>query len=136
MWRLDTDTGSYAIKQLSKDIDLQDDQVIKNYELSERIASRFMAQDIPGVCALSQSDKHLLIIDECGYLVYPWVNAKALGKDEINEDQALIIARLLAKMQLPLKQRFMGLWEIGLIGCFTILIGLSIKQILNKKILE
>jgi thiamine kinase-like enzyme len=98
MWRLDTDKGSYAIKQLSKDIDLQDDQVIKNYELSERIASSFMAQDIPGVCALSQSDKHLWIIDGCGYLVYPWVNAKALGKDEINEDQALIIARLLAKM--------------------------------------
>jgi hypothetical protein len=35
MWRLDTDKGSYAIKQLSKDIDLQDNQVIKNYELPD-----------------------------------------------------------------------------------------------------
>lgn len=98
MWRLDTDKGSYAIKQLSKDIDLQNEQVIKNYELSEQIASNFIAQNIPGVCALSQSDKHLLITDGYGYLVYPWVNAKALDKDEINEGQALIIARLLAKM--------------------------------------
>ena len=32
--------------------------------------------------------------------MYPWVNAKALGNDEINEGQALIIARLLAKMHL------------------------------------
>lgn len=100
MWRLDTDKGSYAIKQLSKDIDLKNEQVIKNYELSEQIASSFMAQNISGVCALSQSDKHLLIIDGCGYLVYPWVNAKVLDKDEINEDQALIIASLLAKMHL------------------------------------
>ncbi len=100
MWRLDTDKGSYAIKQLSKDINLKNEQVIKNYELSEQIASSFMAQNIPGVCALSQSDKHLLIIDGCGYLVYPWVNAKALDKDEVNEGQALIIASLLAKMHL------------------------------------
>jgi thiamine kinase-like enzyme len=100
MWRIDTDKGSYAIKQLSKDIDLQDDQVIKNYELSEQIASSFIMNNIPGVCALSQFDKHLLIIDDCGYLVYPWVNAKPLGQDEVNEDQALIITRLLAKMHL------------------------------------
>ena len=34
MWRLDTDKGSYAIKQLSKDIYLKNERVIKNYELS------------------------------------------------------------------------------------------------------
>lgn len=56
MWRLDTDKSSYAIKQLSKDIDLQNEQVIKNYELSEQIASSFIAQNIPGVCTLLQSD--------------------------------------------------------------------------------
>ncbi len=102
MWRLDTNKGSYAIKQLSKAIDLKNEQVIKNYEMSEQIASRFIAQGIPGVCAISQSQsqKHLFIIDGSGYLVYPWVNAKALGRDEINEDQALIIAPLLAKMHL------------------------------------
>lgn len=102
MWRLDTNKGSYAIKQLSKDIDLKNEQVIKNYEMSEQIASHFIAQGIPGVCAISQSQsqKHLFIVDGAGYLVYPWVNAKALGRDEINEDQALIIARLLAKMHL------------------------------------
>lgn len=42
----------------------------------------------------------VLMTDGYGYLVYPWVNAKALDKNEINEVQALIIARILAKMHL------------------------------------
>lgn len=98
MWRLDTDKGSYAIKQLSKDIDLKNQQIIKNYELSERIASRFVAQGIPGVCAIAQSGKYLFMIDETGFLVYPWVNAKALDQHAVSEPHALKIATILAKM--------------------------------------
>lgn len=98
MWRLDTDKGSYAIKQLSKDIDLNNAQIIKNYELSEQIASRFIAQGIPGVCAITQSGKHLFIIDGSGFLVYPWVNAKALDHHTVSEYHALKIATILAKM--------------------------------------
>mgnify|MGYP000075359191 CR=1 FL=1 len=98
MWRLDTDKGSYAIKQLSKDIDLQNAQIIRNYELSERIASRFVAQGIPGVCAITQSGKHLFMIDGSGFLVYPWVNAKALDGHAVSEHHALKIATILSKM--------------------------------------
>lgn len=53
MWRLDTDKGFFAIKQLSEDIDLKNQQIIKNYELSEGIASRFVARGIPSVCAIA-----------------------------------------------------------------------------------
>ena len=98
MWRLDTDKGSYAIKQLSKDIDLKNQQIIKNYELSEGIASRFVAQGIPGVCAIAQSGKYLFMIDETGFLVYPWVTAKALDQHAVSEPHALKIATILAKM--------------------------------------
>ena len=98
MWRLDTDKGSYAIKQLSKDIDLKNDQVIKNYELSERIASRFVVYGISGVCAIAQSGKYLFMIDGAGFLVYPWVNAKALDQHAVSEPHALKIATHLAKM--------------------------------------
>ena len=93
MWRLDTDKGSYAIKQLSKDIDLKNEQVIKNYELSEKIASR-----IPGICSIVQSIKYLFMIDGTGFLVYPWVNAKALDQHAVSEPHALKIASILAKM--------------------------------------
>ncbi|WP_316355147.1 GNAT family N-acetyltransferase [Candidatus Trichorickettsia mobilis] len=98
MWRLSTDKGSYAIKQLSKDIDLKNDQVIKNYELSERIASRFVVYGISGVCAIAQSGKYLFMIDGAGFLVYPWVNAKALDQHAVSEPHALKIATYLAKM--------------------------------------
>lgn len=98
MWRVDTDKSSYAIKQLSKDIDLTDERVIKRYELSEQIASSFMVHGIPGVCALLQSDKHLFMIDGCGYLAYPWVHAKALDQHAVLENHALKIAEILAKM--------------------------------------
>ncbi len=98
MWRLDTDKGSYAIKQLSKDINLTDERVIKNYELSERIASSFVAHGIPGICAIAQSSKYVFMIDGTGFLVYPWVDAKALDGHAVSEYHALKIATILAKM--------------------------------------
>lgn len=98
MWRLDTDKGSYAIKQLSKNIDLKNERVIKNYELSERIASRFVSHGIPGICAIAQFGKYLFMIDGTGFLVYPWVNARALDQHVVSEPHALKIATILAKM--------------------------------------
>ncbi len=98
MWRLDTDKGSYAIKQLSKDINLKNEQVIKNYELSERIASRFCAIGIPAVPAIENTDQYLFMGDETGFLVYPWVDAKALDQHAVSKHHALKIATILAKM--------------------------------------
>ena len=98
MWRLDTDKGSYAVKQLSKDISLKNEQVIKNYELSEKIASRFVAQGIPGICAIAQSGKYLFMIDETGFLVYPWVDAETLDQHTVSEQHAVKMAAILAKM--------------------------------------
>jgi thiamine kinase-like enzyme len=98
MWRLNTDKASFAIKQLSKDIALTNERVIKSYELSEHIASRFVALGIPAVSAIEKSDNYLLIINGTGFLVYPWVDAKALDKDAISIPQALEVARILSKM--------------------------------------
>ena len=69
MWRLNTNKASFAIKQLSKDIVLTDERVIKNYELSERIASHFVALGVPAVSAIEKSDKYLFIINGTGFLV-------------------------------------------------------------------
>src|SRR5438045_8545975 len=72
MWRFDTEKASYAIKQLSKDIDLTNECVIKNYELSESIASRFLALGIPAVPAFENNGQYLFMENGTGYLVYPW----------------------------------------------------------------
>jgi hypothetical protein len=98
MWRLDTDKGSYASKQLSKDIDLKNERVIKNYEFSEKIASRFSALGIPDVPAIENTGQYLFMIEETGFLVYPWVDAKALDQHAVSEHHALKIATILAKM--------------------------------------
>lgn len=100
MWRLDTDKGSYAIKQLSKDINLKDESVRQNYELTEHIAHKFAALGIPAIPAISQNGEHLLLIDGIGFLVYPWVGAIVLDKDTVSETHALHIAKILAKMHL------------------------------------
>lgn len=98
MWRLDTTKGAYAIKQLSKDINLTDARVINQYELSECTAARFMARGIPAICAIEQFGKYLFVIDKTGYLVYPWVDATALDQHAVSEHHALKIAVILAKM--------------------------------------
>lgn len=98
MWRIDTDKTSYAVKQLSKDINLTDERIVKNYECSERIASGFIVQGIPGVCAIEKSGKYLFMIDDIGFLVYPWVDAKARDQHMVSENHAVKIAAILAKM--------------------------------------
>ncbi|MBI2792844.1 MAG: phosphotransferase [Gammaproteobacteria bacterium] len=98
MWRIDTDKASYAVKQLSKDINLSNEHIVKNYELSEHIASRFVALGIPGVSAIEKSGKYLFMIDGIGFLVYPWIDAKALDQHAVSESHALKMAVVLAKM--------------------------------------
>lgn len=98
MWRLTTEKGSYAIKQLSNNIDLTNSKIIQNYETSEDMAFIFSQNGVPAVSAIKKVDKHLFIIDEVGYLVYPWVEAKALDQHVISEYHALKMAEILAKM--------------------------------------
>ncbi|MDP3269641.1 MAG: aminoglycoside phosphotransferase family protein [Legionella sp.] len=98
MWHLQTDKNIYAVKQLSKDINLSDDHIVENYNLTEHIASQFIQKGIPAVCATEQAGNYLFIIDDVGFLVYPWIVAKALDKDIVSESPALQIAVILARL--------------------------------------
>jgi len=98
MWRVNTGKGSYAIKQLATAIDLESEKLVTKYELSETIAYRFSQQGIPAVSALEKSGKHLVIIDNMGYLVYPWVEGYTLGRNEVSETHAIKIAETIAKL--------------------------------------
>jgi len=49
MWRVNTEMGSYAIKQLAPSIDLTNEKMVTKYELSETIAYQFSQQGIPAV---------------------------------------------------------------------------------------
>jgi Ser/Thr protein kinase RdoA (MazF antagonist) len=52
----------------------------------------------PAVSALEKSGKHLIIIENTGYLVYPWVEGHTLGRNEISEVHAIKIAEVVAKL--------------------------------------
>ncbi len=98
MWRADTNNGSYAIKELSSNIDLKNIAVLNNYELTENIAFRFARQGIPAVSALEQAGKHLVEIEKTFFLVYPWIDAHARTNDTLTEKHVVKIAKILAVM--------------------------------------
>ena len=98
MWRVNTETRSYAIKQLAPVVDITSERMTAKYELSEMIADRFKQQGIKAVSAIEKSGKHLIIIENTGYLVYPWVEGYTLGRHEISEPHALKIAEVIAKL--------------------------------------
>lgn len=98
MWKVQTDTGRYAVKQLSSHINWRDEGIHNNYELTEKIAERFAKQGIPAIVALQAQGKHLLEIEDRYFLVYPWVDAKSLDSTVISESHALKIVQVLAKI--------------------------------------
>ena len=100
MWRVNTDKGSYAIKQLAPDVDLKNERMISKYELSESIAYQFTQFGVPAVSALEKSGKHLIITENTGYLVYPWVEGHTLGRNEVSEAHAIKIAEVIAKLHM------------------------------------
>ncbi len=98
MWCLESDKGAFALKQLSEKIDLNNQAIIKNYELSESIAERFGELGIPAVSAIKNYGQYLAIINGRGFLLFPWVHAKSLEPNPVSEPHALKIAELIAKM--------------------------------------
>ena len=99
MWRLDTETGSYAIKQLSKDIYLSE-ATITQYELTENIARQFAAHGIPAILSLANNGQSLIYSGENTFITYPWKKAKPLDNDAVSIVHATKVASLLAKMHL------------------------------------
>jgi thiamine kinase-like enzyme len=98
MWRLDTGHGSYAVKQLCSDSDVRNPVTVRHYNSTESIAEAFAGHGIPAIHALQSDSQYLHVIENTGYLVYPWTNAVALGKDQISEQHALEVARIMARM--------------------------------------
>jgi thiamine kinase-like enzyme len=98
MWQVHTEKAAYAIKQLAPVIDLKSESIVTKYELSETISYRFAQLGIPAVSAIKQSGKHLIIIENIGYLVYPWIEGYTLGRDEISETHAIKIAEIVARL--------------------------------------
>lgn len=98
MWRLDTQGGSYAIKQLSPDTDCTHSETRGRYNATESAADEFLRHGIPALVALRSSQGYLQVLEESGYLVYPWTDAVAQGKNTIGPEQSQCVAAIMARM--------------------------------------
>lgn len=98
LWRIEPERGTYAIKQLSPTIDLTNEKIIIKYEQSEMIANQFIQNGIPAISALEKNGKRLTVIENIGYLIYPWIDAHNLSRNEVTESHALKIAAVIANM--------------------------------------
>lgn len=98
MWKIETDQGTYAVKELAKQLTPDNPLDAEIYEMSEEAAALFIDKGIPGVKAREASGKYLKIVDNRGFFVYPWVEAKGIGRVTISEKHAYQVPAILAKM--------------------------------------
>ncbi len=96
MWRLETDCGSYAIKQLAADSGISPAQMADHFNITETVAETLAGHGIPALFALKCGADYLQLIDNAGYLVYPWTDAVAIDIEDICAHHALEIARVMA----------------------------------------
>ena len=98
MWGLATSEGRFAVKQLAADLDLQLADTVRHFELTENVASQFASRGIPAVAALNKRGRFLHVVDSNGYLVYPWVEASALHREQIDRTHVACVAEMFAAM--------------------------------------
>lgn len=99
IWKVVTSKSIYAIKKLSRDVDISQAIIVENYELSEYLATEFKRHHIPAVHAIKSHGQYLYVTEEQkAYLVYPWVDGDVLPAQVTSEPHALKMAALIAKM--------------------------------------
>jgi thiamine kinase-like enzyme len=98
MWHLGTTEGLFAVKQLSADLDANDPSTKKHFEATEAVAAEFLSKGIPAIGAIKGQGYYLHIVEDAGYLVYPWVEAKALHREAINSYHVEKVAQIFSEM--------------------------------------
>ncbi len=98
MWRLQTQHGCFAIKQLGSDMDMRDAATVAQLNATELTACEFSRHGIPSLYSLHLDRQHLQLLDDSGYLVYPWTNARACHRNGVQKHHAAIVAATLAHM--------------------------------------
>ena len=96
MWRLETQSGCFAVKQLADDMDMNDAATVARINATEVTACEFSRHGIPALFSLHVERQHLQLLDGVGYLVYPWTTATACHRNGIEEHHAVIVASTLA----------------------------------------
>ena len=100
MWLIVTESGKFALKQLSSKIDLNNRNIVENYNESEKISTFFNTNAISTITAIKKNNKYLTILNGKGFLLYPWVDAKSLSEKSITYELTLKMLSILTKIHL------------------------------------
>lgn len=97
MYRLQTVTGTYAVKLLNPAIMKRPDAP-GNFRRAEALENVLLKNGIPIVPAMEYGGRKMQCVKGQYFYLFPWVEAKAAAPDEITEDQCRIAGQLLAKI--------------------------------------
>jgi len=103
MFRLDTTSGSYAVKLLNPEV-MSRPKALGNYRNAEALERVLEAHQLPIVAAMSRNGKKMHRIQGQHYYLFPWVEHKAVPWDAITEKHCRTMGGLLAQLhKLPWK---------------------------------
>lgn len=97
MYRLQTDKALYAVKALNPQI-MHRDTAMNNYTLSEKVSNMAYQNGINAVPAIVSKDSFMHEFEGQFYLLFPWVEGKALSSGGINIGCCKKIGENLAKI--------------------------------------
>ena len=97
MFKVQTTTGTYAVKRLNPEIMNRPD-VLKNYSEAERLERILEENGIPIVAALSFGDKKMVSLGGKYYYIFPWNEGKITDFNNITSKQCHIAGEILGRI--------------------------------------
>lgn len=97
MYKLETTSGTYALKLLNPSIMKRPDAFL-NYQRAEELEAVLQENNIPIVPALKINGCKMQCVENQFYYIFQWVEGKTLSWDEIKEEHCKIAGGLLAKI--------------------------------------
>ena len=97
IFKVETSSGNYAIKQLNPHITVKEN-FKKAYELSEVIAEQMFKLHIPAVYSLSFKGSHVIQLEQEYFIIYPFIEGHLLDDKNLAANHAQHIGSVFALM--------------------------------------
>lgn len=97
MYKVETDTGVYAIKVLNPEI-MKKPDALNNYEIAEKISSLAKANGIPVSNAKMFNSQFIIKVDNDYFMIFDFIDGKTLNDNEITSKHCDKIGEILAQI--------------------------------------
>ena len=97
MWKINSEKGSLAIKELNENI-MKKPNVLEEFEQSEKIAQQFKTLGVPAIVGIQKDDHAVQTIEGKYFIVYPWIEGITLSTDPVPPEQSFLIGEVLGKI--------------------------------------